>query len=111
MIYCSPKRRCDLQNHTREGGSWIVVSGYVYDVDKFECDNASTVELVRKLRGRDATAALSAAPHAAYLSRITDKCVGMYATQIHSHHCEVSLIFYVLIIYITLCLIIYLITT
>ncbi|CAH0722311.1 unnamed protein product, partial [Brenthis ino] len=83
-------RKCDLQNHTKEGGSWIVISGHVFDVEKFECENASTVELVRKLRGCDATAALSVDPHAAYLSRITEKCVGMYATQIYSHKCHES---------------------
>ncbi|KAJ0180993.1 hypothetical protein K1T71_003078 [Dendrolimus kikuchii] len=78
-------RKCDLQNHTKEGGTWIVVAGYVFDVDDFECENASTVELVRKLKGGDATAALSVEPHAAFLSRITEKCVGMYADQINSH--------------------------
>ncbi|CAG9575570.1 unnamed protein product [Danaus chrysippus] len=83
-------RKCDLQNHTKEGGSWIVVSGHVFDVENFECDNASTVELVRKLRGCDATSALSVEPHAAYLSRITEKCVGMFASQIHSHKCQDS---------------------
>ncbi|XP_041973907.1 probable E3 ubiquitin-protein ligase HERC2 [Aricia agestis] len=83
-------RKYDLKNHTKEGGSWIVVAGYVYDVHKFDCDNASTVELVRKLRGCDATAALSVEPHAAYLSRITEKCVGMYTNQIYSHKCQES---------------------
>lgn len=82
--------RCDLQNHTKEGGSWIVISGHVFDVENFECENASTVELVRKLRGCDATAALSVEPHAAFLSRITEKCVGMFTSQIHSHKCNVS---------------------
>lgn len=83
--------RCDLQNHTKEGGSWIIVAGYVFDVDKFDCENASTTELVHKLRGSDATAALSVEPHAAYLSRITDKCVGMFADQIYSYKCKVSI--------------------
>lgn len=83
--------RCDLQNHTKEGGTWIVVAGYVFDVDNFECENASTVELVKKLRGADGTAALSVEPHAAYLSRITEKCVGMYADQINSHKFHVSI--------------------
>ncbi|CAB3257193.1 unnamed protein product [Arctia plantaginis] len=83
-------RKCDLQNHTKEGGSWIVVAGYVFDVDKFDCENASTTELVRKFRGSDATAALSVEPHAAYLSRITDKCVGMFADQIYSYKCKES---------------------
>lgn len=63
----------------------------MFDVENFECDNASTVELVRKLRGCDATAALSVEPHAAYLSRVTEKCVGMYADQMYSHRCYVSL--------------------
>nr|XP_026484631.1 probable E3 ubiquitin-protein ligase HERC2 isoform X1 [Vanessa tameamea] len=83
-------RKCDLQNHTKEGGSWIVIAGHVFDVENFECESASTVELVRKLRGADATAALSVEPHAAYLSRVTDKCVGMYASQIYSHKCSES---------------------
>ncbi|XP_013183359.2 probable E3 ubiquitin-protein ligase HERC2 [Amyelois transitella] len=83
-------RKCDIQNHTKEGGSWIIVAGYVYNVDRFECDNASTVELVRKLRGCDATAALSVEPHAAYLSRITEKCVGVYACQMYTHQCNES---------------------
>ncbi|XP_045760290.1 probable E3 ubiquitin-protein ligase HERC2 isoform X8 [Maniola jurtina] len=83
-------RKCDLQNHTKEGGSWIVVAGHVFDVEHFECESASTVELVRKLRGCEATAALSVDPHAAFLSRITEKCVGMYATQIYSHKCQES---------------------
>ncbi|XP_052754599.1 probable E3 ubiquitin-protein ligase HERC2 isoform X2 [Galleria mellonella] len=83
-------RKCDLQNHTKEGGSWIVVSGYVYDVENFECESASTVEVVRKMRGCDATAALSVEPHAAYLSRLTDKCVGLYADQIYTHKCHES---------------------
>ncbi|KAL4709830.1 hypothetical protein ACJJTC_001284, partial [Scirpophaga incertulas] len=83
-------RKCDLQNHTKEGGSWIVVGSHVFDVERFECDNASTTELVGKLRGCDATAALSVEPHAAYLSRITEKCVGLYAEQIHSHKCNES---------------------
>ncbi|KAI5642407.1 regulator of chromosome condensation (RCC1) repeat domain-containing protein [Phthorimaea operculella] len=83
-------RKCDLQNHTKEGGSWIIVAGHVFDVENFDCENASTVELVRKLRGCDATAALSVEPHAAYLSRVTEKCVGLYADQIHSHKCSES---------------------
>jgi cytochrome b involved in lipid metabolism len=83
--------RCDLQNHTKEGGSWIIVAGYVFDVENFECDNAATTELVRKLRGCDATAALSVEPHAAFLSRITEKRVGLYADQINSHNCHVSI--------------------
>ncbi|KAJ2946601.1 hypothetical protein O0L34_g12657 [Tuta absoluta] len=83
-------RKCDLQNHTKEGGSWIIVAGHVFDVENFDCENASTVELVRKLRGCDATAALSVEPHAAYLSRVTEKCVGLYAEQIHSHKCTES---------------------
>ncbi|KAH9645818.1 hypothetical protein HF086_012545 [Spodoptera exigua] len=66
-------RKCDLQNHTREGGSWVVIAGQVFDVENFECDNASTVEMIRKLRGSDATAAMSVDPHAAYLSRVTEK--------------------------------------
>lgn len=82
--------RCDIQNHTKEGGSWIVIAGHVYDVDNFDCENAGTVELVRKFRGCDATAALSVEPHAAFLSRITEKCVGLYADQIYSHKCIVS---------------------
>ncbi|CAB3255423.1 unnamed protein product [Arctia plantaginis] len=86
-------RKCDLQNHTKEGGSWIVVAGYVFDVDKFDCENASTTELVRKFRGSDATAALSVEPHAAYLSRITDKCVGMFADQIYSYKSDCLVIF------------------
>ncbi|CAH0405793.1 unnamed protein product [Chilo suppressalis] len=83
-------RKCDLHNHTKEGGSWIIVAGHVFDVENFECDNASTTELIRKLRGCDATAALSVEPHAAYLSRITAKCVGLYADQIYSHKCHES---------------------
>ncbi|CAK1599489.1 unnamed protein product [Parnassius mnemosyne] len=83
-------RKCDIQNHIKEGGSWIVVTGHVYDVENFECENASTVELVRKLRGSDATAALSEEPHAAFLSSITEKCVGLYADQIYSHRCQES---------------------
>lgn len=68
-----------------------MIAGHVFDVDGFECESASTVELVRKLRGTDATAALSVEPHAAYLSRITEKCVGMYADQIYSFKCHVSI--------------------
>lgn len=83
--------RCDLVNKIREGGAWIVVSGYVYDVKNFECENASTVELVQKLKGTDATSALSEQPHAAFLSRITEKCVGTFADQIYSHSCNVSM--------------------
>ncbi|XP_048005438.1 probable E3 ubiquitin-protein ligase HERC2 [Leguminivora glycinivorella] len=83
-------RKCDLLNHTKEGGSWIIVRGHVYDVETFECDNPSTNELVRKLRGCDATAALSVEPHALYLSLITEKCVGMDADQIHTHKLEES---------------------
>ncbi|XP_022131000.2 probable E3 ubiquitin-protein ligase HERC2 [Pieris rapae] len=83
-------RKCDLHNHTKEGGSWIIIAGYVYDVENFDCENASTVELVRKLRGADATAALSVDPHAAYLSRLTEKCVGLYTTQVYSHKCQES---------------------
>ncbi|KAL0895990.1 hypothetical protein ABMA27_011981 [Loxostege sticticalis] len=83
-------RKCDLQNHTKEGGSWVIVGGHVFDVENFECENASTVELVRKLRGCDATAALSVEPHAAYLSLVTEKCVGLYAEQIYSHKCNES---------------------
>lgn len=85
--------RCDIQNHTKEGGSWIIISGYVYDVENFDCASASTVELVRKLRGCDATAALSVEPHAAYLSRVTEKCVGLYASQMYAHQCTVSVTF------------------
>ncbi|KPJ21086.1 E3 ubiquitin-protein ligase HERC2 [Papilio machaon] len=84
-------RKCDIQNHVKDGGSWIVVSGFVYDVEKFRCDSTSTVDLVRKLRGSDATAALSEEPHAAYLSAITEKCVGLYAEQVHGHHCQESI--------------------
>ncbi|CAH2243797.1 jg12710 [Pararge aegeria aegeria] len=83
-------RKCDLQNHTKEGGSWILIAGHVFDVENFECENASTVELVRKMRGCEATAALSVEPHAAFLSRITEKCVGIYASQIYSHKCQES---------------------
>ncbi|KAG6464463.1 hypothetical protein O3G_MSEX014531 [Manduca sexta] len=84
-------RKCDLQNHTKEGGSWIIIAGYVFDVEHFECDDATTTELVRKMRGCDATVALSVAPHAAYMSRLTEKCVGMYADQIYSHKCKESI--------------------
>ncbi|KPJ06671.1 putative E3 ubiquitin-protein ligase HERC2 [Papilio machaon] len=84
-------RKCDIQNHVKDGGSWIVVSGFVYDVEKFRCDSTSTVDLVRKLRGSDATAALSEEPHAAYLSAITEKCIGLYAEQVHGHHCQESI--------------------
>ncbi|XP_028033518.1 probable E3 ubiquitin-protein ligase HERC2 [Bombyx mandarina] len=83
-------RKCDLQNHIKDGGSWIIVAGHVFDVENFDCENASTVELVRKLRGGDATAALSVEPHAAFLARITEKCVGLYADQIYSHKCHES---------------------
>ncbi|XP_049884481.1 probable E3 ubiquitin-protein ligase HERC2 isoform X2 [Pectinophora gossypiella] len=83
-------RKCDLQNHTKEGGFWIIVEGHVFDVENFECENASTVELVRLLRGCDATLPLSCEPHAAYISRITEKCVGIYADQIYSHKCHES---------------------
>ncbi|XP_022827451.1 probable E3 ubiquitin-protein ligase HERC2 [Spodoptera litura] len=83
-------RRCDLQNHTREGGSWVVIAGHVFDVENFECDNASTVEMIRKLRGSDATAAMSVDPHAAYISRVTDKYVGLYSDQIYAHKCQES---------------------
>lgn len=69
--------------------------GHVFDVENFECENASTVELVRKLRGCDATAALSVEPHAAYLSRVVEKCVGLYADQIYSHKCTVSVRYFV----------------
>ncbi|CAG4926206.1 unnamed protein product [Colias eurytheme] len=81
-------RKCDLHNHNKEGGSWIIIAGYVYDVENFECANASTVELVRKMRGSDATAAFSTEPHAAFLSRVTEKCVGMFTSQVHSHKCQ-----------------------
>ncbi|XP_038209493.1 probable E3 ubiquitin-protein ligase HERC2, partial [Zerene cesonia] len=81
-------RKCDLHNHTKDGGSWIVIAGYVYDVENFECENASTVELVRQMRGSDATAAFSKEPHAAFLSRVTEKCVGMFTTQVYSHKCQ-----------------------
>ncbi|XP_045542472.1 probable E3 ubiquitin-protein ligase HERC2 [Papilio machaon] len=84
-------RKCDIQNHVKDGGSWIVVSGFVYDVEKFRCDSTSTVDLVRKLRGSDATAALSEEPHAAYMSAITEKCVGLYAEQVHGHRCQESI--------------------
>ncbi|XP_068628740.1 probable E3 ubiquitin-protein ligase HERC2 [Battus philenor] len=83
-------RKCDIQNHIKEGGSWIVVGGHVFDVQNFDCENVSTVRLVQKLRGCDATAALSEEPHAAFLSGITEKCVGLYAEQIYSHRCKES---------------------
>lgn len=68
----------------------MVIAGHVFDVENFECDNASTVEMIRKLRGSDATAAMSVDPHAAYISRVTDKCVGLYSDQIYAHKCQVS---------------------
>ncbi|XP_026727805.1 probable E3 ubiquitin-protein ligase HERC2 [Trichoplusia ni] len=83
-------RKCDIQNHTKEGGSWVIIAGHVFDVENFECDNASTVEAIRKLRGCDATATMSIEPHAAYLSQVTEKCVGMYADQIYSFMCQES---------------------
>ncbi|VVD02570.1 unnamed protein product, partial [Leptidea sinapis] len=81
-------RKCDMYNHTKDGGSWIIISGYVYDVAGFECEDTSTVELVRELRGRDATAAFSEEPHAKYLSRVTEKCVGFYCSQLYTHKCQ-----------------------
>ncbi|XP_047031157.1 probable E3 ubiquitin-protein ligase HERC2 [Helicoverpa zea] len=77
-------RKCDIYNHTKDGGSWVIIAGYVFDVENFECESASTVELIRKLRGSDATAAMSVEPHAAYLSRVTEKCVGMYTDQLYT---------------------------
>lgn len=84
--------RCDIVNQIREGGAWIVISGNVYDVTNFECENASTVELIRKLKGSDATSALSVPPHAAFLSRVTEKFVGIFADQIYTHSCNVSIV-------------------
>lgn len=67
-----------------------MIAGHVFDVENFDCESASTVEMIRKLRGSDATAAMSVDPHAAYLSRVTEKCVGLYADQIYSCRVYVS---------------------
>lgn len=52
--------------------------------------NAMTVKLVCKLMGgSNVTVTLSAA-RAVFLSRVTEKWVGMFADQIYSHSCNVS---------------------
>ncbi|GBP72265.1 E3 ubiquitin-protein ligase HERC2 [Eumeta japonica] len=81
-------RDCDIQNHTKEGGSWIIISGLVYDVAEFDCGNATTIEFIKKFKGMDATEALSTSPHAAYISRITEKCVGVYANDLTGNQSE-----------------------
>ncbi|XP_072935158.1 probable E3 ubiquitin-protein ligase HERC2 [Epargyreus clarus] len=81
-------RKCDLINHTKDGGDWIVISGVVYDVEKFDCDSELTTQFVRGLRGTDATAALSEPPHAAYLWRIKANVVGIYEEDINHYKCK-----------------------
>ncbi|CAH2068345.1 unnamed protein product, partial [Iphiclides podalirius] len=86
----TPIRKCDLRNHTKDGGSWIVVGGRVFDVTGFKCESQSTMELVKRMRGCDATAALSVEPHASFLSGVTERCVGIYAEQLYSDRCRES---------------------
>lgn len=48
-------RECDLYNHNRDGGLWIVINGKVYDVQDFKSQAPCNGDLLQCYAGKDAT--------------------------------------------------------
>lgn len=72
--------KADLENHTRDGGSWIVVSGKVYDVKDFKLSSPCGNDVLNSFVGKNATAAFEAARHSDKSKQLLQRyLVGHYA--------------------------------
>ncbi|XP_048481969.1 probable E3 ubiquitin-protein ligase HERC2 [Plutella xylostella] len=69
----------EFNNRAKNGPEpWLVFNGYVYDISNFACECAETVQLVARFRGHDASLAFSMLPHSAYVTKLTENCVGEF---------------------------------
>ncbi|XP_022244118.1 E3 ubiquitin-protein ligase HERC2-like isoform X2 [Limulus polyphemus] len=53
----------DLENHNKDGGTWLVIKGKVYDIHDFKSSAPCGLETLMNYAGRDATVAFDAAGH------------------------------------------------
>lgn len=51
----TPIRECDLFNHNKDGGLWILVQGKVYDVQDFTSQLPCSGDVLQRYAGKDAT--------------------------------------------------------
>ncbi|XP_053679051.1 probable E3 ubiquitin-protein ligase HERC2 [Anopheles nili] len=73
-------RRSDIDNHIRDGGSWVVINGNVYDVKDYVPDNPLTQELLQANAGKDISLEIGNPQHRAAFEFITSYLrVGRYA--------------------------------
>ncbi|XP_059157195.1 E3 ubiquitin-protein ligase HERC2-like isoform X2 [Physella acuta] len=56
-------RKADLENHNRDGGSWVVIHGKVYNVQAFKAQAQCGAETFQEWAGRDASLAFETAHH------------------------------------------------
>ncbi|ODN06550.1 E3 ubiquitin-protein ligase HERC2 [Orchesella cincta] len=55
--------KADVENHTRDGGCWIILNGKVYDIKEFRSSASCGSEVLNNYIGKDASAAFEAAKH------------------------------------------------
>ncbi|KFB50142.1 hypothetical protein ZHAS_00018200 [Anopheles sinensis] len=73
-------RRSDIDNHIRDGGSWVIINGNVYDVKDYQPENPLTQELLQTNAGRDISLEIGNPQHRAAFEFITSYLrVGRYA--------------------------------
>ncbi|XP_064481734.1 E3 ubiquitin-protein ligase HERC2-like isoform X2 [Ornithodoros turicata] len=56
-------RKADLENHTKDGGLWVVIKGKVYDLHEFKTGAPCGADVLLRYAGRDATQAFEGANH------------------------------------------------
>ncbi|GAB0100562.1 Probable E3 ubiquitin-protein ligase HERC2 [Sergentomyia squamirostris] len=65
-------RKSDLENHNLSGGQWIVMNGFVYNIEGYECENSNTTECLRQGVGKDMTNEMNLVQHRTALEHITN---------------------------------------
>ncbi|XP_052902276.1 probable E3 ubiquitin-protein ligase HERC2 [Anopheles moucheti] len=73
-------RRSDIDNHIRDGGSWVIINGNVYDVKDYMPENPLTQELLQLHVGKDISLEIGNPQHRTAFEFITSYLrVGRYA--------------------------------
>ncbi|XP_049295397.1 probable E3 ubiquitin-protein ligase HERC2 [Anopheles funestus] len=73
-------RRSDIDNHIRDGGSWVIINGNVYDVKDYTPENPLTQELLQLHVGKDISLEIGNPQHRTAFEFITSYLrVGRYA--------------------------------